>query len=326
MKKIDIINEAKSVFDIEIDALERVKNTIDNRFVKIVDTILECKGKLIFIGIGKPGHIATKLSATFASLGTPSFYLHPSEAQHGDLGMITAQDVVFAISFSGESEEVIRILPNIRKIGAKIIGISGNQYSTLIKNSDIAFVFPTIEEACYMKLAPTSSTTAELVLGDAIAVLCAKSKAFNKKNFALFHPAGSLGKSLITTVGDIMSIGQENAVVKNDASFQEALEEMCRTSLGMVNVVNEENKLVGIFTDGDLRRKLSERVDIYNMNLKEILTYTPVTIRKDMLAAEALRIMIQGNKKVSVAPVIDEQGKLLGSLCAKEIIKIGINL
>lgn len=326
MEKIDIINEAKNVFDIEIKALEKVKNEIDDRFVKIVNAILDCKGKLIFVGIGKPGHIATKLSATFASLGTPSFYLHPSEAQHGDLGMISKQDVVLAISFSGESEEVIRILPNIRKIGATIIGVSGNKNSSLIKNSDIAFVFPTIEEACYMKLAPTSSTTAELVLGDAIAVLCAKLKAFNKKDFALFHPAGSLGKSLITTVGDIMSTGKENAVVKVGTSFQEALEEMCRTSLGMVNVVDNNNKLVGIFTDGDLRRKLSQKVDIYNMNLEEILTHTPVTIREDMLAAEALRIMIQGDKKVSVAPVIDEQGKLLGALSAKEIIKMGINL
>ena len=177
-----------------------------------------------------------------------------------------------------------------------------------------------------MKLAPTSSTTAELVLGDAIAVVCSKIKAFTKQDFALFHPAGSLGKSLITTVGDLMSVEKENAVITVDDSFEKALEEMCRTSLGMVNVVDKEGKLVGLFTDGDLRRKLAEKVDIYNMDLKDILTINPVTIRKDMLAVEALRIMIQGNKKVSVAPVVDENNVLLGSLCAKDIMKKGIVL
>lgn len=326
MDNFDIIKEAKNVFKIEMESLEKVKDSLGKDFENIVNEIVKCKGKVIFTGMGKPGHIAKKLAATFASLGTPSFCLHPAEAQHGDLGMISKEDIVIAISFSGESEEVTRILPNIKKIGATLIGISGNSKSTLIKESDLHFIFPPIEEACYMKIAPTSSTTAALVLGDAMAVTCAKIKAFTKKDYALFHPSGSLGKGLITTVGDLMSVGDENSVVTEKDSFEKAVEEMCRTSLGMVNVVDKDGKLVGLFTDGDLRRKLAEKVDIYNMNLKDIITTTPVTIRKDMLAAEALRIMIQGEKKVSVAPVVDENNILLGSLCAKDIIKAGIVL
>lgn len=326
MSKLDIIKEGKKVFNIEIESLEKVKESLDDDFKKIVEIVLKCKGKIVFTGMGKSGHIAKKLAATFASLGTPSFCLHPAEAQHGDLGMISKEDVVIAISFSGESDELISILPNIKKIGAKLIGISGNYNSTLIKKSDFHYVFPTIEEACYMKLAPTSSTTSTLVLGDAIAVVCAKHKAFTKKDFALFHPAGSLGKSLIMTVSDLMSVGKDNSVVSVDDSFKKALEEMCRTSLGMVNIIDKDGKLVGLFTDGDLRRKLTEKVDIYNMELDEIMTTTPVKIRKDMLAVEALRIMINGDKKVSVAPVVDENNVLLGSLCTKDIIKAGVIL
>ncbi len=326
MKEFNVLDEAKKVFDIEIDSVQKVKKSLDKNFENIVEAILKCKGKIVFTGMGKSGYIAKKLASTFASLGTTSFFLHPSEAQHGDLGMVSKEDIVIAISFSGESEEILRIIPNIKKIGAYIIGISGNQNSTLIKKSDLTFVLPRIEEACYMKLAPTSSTTSTLVLGDAIAVVCAKIKAFKKQDFALFHPAGALGKSLISTVGDLMSTGKENAVVSQNDTFERALSEMCRTSLGMVNVVNDNGELLGVFTDGDLRRKLAEKVDIYKMRLDDIITKKPVTIRKDMLAVEALRIMIQGNKKVSVAPVVDENNKLIGSLCTKDIIKAGIVL
>lgn len=326
MEEINIVQEGKNVFDIEINSLQKVKDSLSKNFENIISMIMKCKGKVIFTGMGKPGHIAQKLSATFASLGTPSFYLHPAEAQHGDLGMISKEDIIIAISFSGESEEVTRILPNIKKIGAKLIGISGNCKSTLIKQSDLSFIFPNIEEACYMKLAPTSSTTAALVLGDAIAVVCAKLKTFSKENFALFHPAGSLGKNLITTVGDLMSQGNENPVVTINDTFEKALEEMCRTSQGVVNIVDNEGKLIGLFTDGDLRRKLKEKVDIYNLKLSEIITTNPVKIRKEMLAVEALRIMINGNKKVSVAPVVNENNTLLGTLSTKDIIKAGIVL
>lgn len=327
MEKYNAIDEAKRVFDIEIESLKKLENSLDDNFEKIVDCILKCKGKVIFTAVGKPGHICRKLSATFASLGTPSFCLHPDEAQHGDLGMVSQNDVVIAISFSGESDEVVRILPNIKKIGATIIGISGNPNSRLIKKSDLSFVLPQIEEACYMKIAPTSSTTCDLVLGDALAVTCARKRAFTKKDFALFHPAGALGKSLITTVKDLMSTGKENAVIYENDSFQKGLNEMCRTSLGMVNIINKSGKLIGVFTDGDLRRKLAkENIDIYKTKLEDIMTCNPVVINGDMLAVEALRLMVNGEKKVSVAPVVDENGVLIGSLCAKDIIKSGIVL
>lgn len=326
MEKFDAIKEGKRVFDLEVEAIKKVENELDDRFETIVNMIINCKGKIIFTGMGKSGHIAKKLAATFASLGTPSFCLHPAEALHGDLGMISKEDVVLVISFSGESEEVIRILPNIHKIGAKIIGISATKDSTLLKQSDFQYLLPMIEEACYMKLAPTSSTTAELVLGDAIAVAVAKEKAFNKNNFALFHPAGTLGKSLITTVGDLMSTGNENTTVTENETFEKALEEMCKSTLGMVNVIDNNNHLIGIFTDGDLRRKLAQKVDIYNLTLDEIIERNPITLRKDMLASEALRLMVNGPKKVSVAPVIEDNGTLIGSLTVKDIIKSGINL
>lgn len=327
MEKFNILEEAKRVFDIEIESLKKLENSLDENFEKIVNSILSCKGKVIFTAVGKPGHIVKKLSATLSSLGTPSFCLHPDEAQHGDLGMVSSNDIVIAVSYSGESDEIIRILPNIKKIGSKIIGISGNKNSRLIKNSDICLILPDIEEACYMKIAPTSSTTCDLVLGDAIAVVCAKKRSFTKTDFALFHPAGSLGKSLITTVGDLMSTGEDNAVIYDDETFQKGLNEMCRTSLGMVNIINHDGKLIGLFTDGDLRRKLSkESIDIYKMKLEDIMNTNPITINKDMLAVEALRKMINGNKKVSVAPVVDENGCLLGSLCTKDIIKNGIVL
>lgn len=326
MDKFDAIKEGKRVFDLEVEAIKKVENELDDRFETIVNMIINCKGKIVFTGMGKPGHIAKKLAATFASLGTPSFCLHPAEALHGDLGMISKDDIVVAISFSGESEEVIRILPNIHKIGAKIIGISATKDSTLLKQSNLPYLLPMIEEACYMKLAPTSSTTAELVLGDAIAVVVAKKKAFNKNNFALFHPAGTLGKSLITTVGDLMSTGNENTTVTENETFEKALEEMCKSTLGMVNVIDKDNHLIGIFTDGDLRRKLAQRVDIYNLTLDEIIEKKPITLRKDMLASEALRLMVNGPKKVSVAPVIEDNGTLIGSLTVKDIIKSGINL
>lgn len=326
MEEFNIIKEGKRVFDLELKAVDKVKNQLDERFEKIVDSILACKGKVVITGMGKPGHIAKKLAATFSSLGTSSFCLHPAEALHGDLGMISKEDIVIAISFSGESEEVIRILPNIHKIGAKIIGISATEDSTLLKESDIPYVLPIIEEACHMKLAPTSSTTAELVLGDAIAVVCAKKKAFDKNNFALFHPAGTLGKSLITTVQDLMSTGAENSIIKETQSFEKALEEMCKTTLGMVNIVDENNKLVGIFTDGDLRRKLAQKVDIYSMKLDEIIVKNPITLNQDMLAVEALRLMVNGARKVSVAPVVNQDGILIGSLTVRDIVKSGINL
>ncbi len=318
---MDIINEGRRVFDIEITALQKTRDALDGTFVAIVSMITECKGKLIITGMGKPGHVATKLAATFASLGTPSFYLHPAEAQHGDLGMIEKNDIVLAMSYSGESDEIVRILQNIKIIGAKIIGITGNAESTLAKASDIVQVFPAFEEACYLGLAPTSSTTVELCYGDAVAVVASGLYQFKNENYAVFHPAGSLGKKLILRVGDLMAHNEENATILQGSTLKDAIVELSKKGLGMVSVVDLQGRLVGIITDGDLRRQLERSADVYNMIVDEVMTRTPVTTQHDCLAVDALNIMRDRN--VSCLPVVDK-GLVVGTIRLQSIITAGI--
>lgn len=322
MANIDILEEGKKLFDVEIQAMEIVKNALDDRFVEIVKLICDCTGKVVITGMGKPGHIGTKIAATMSSLGTPSFFLHPAEAQHGDLGMLRDNDVVIAISFSGESEEVTRLIPNVKLIGAKLVGISGNENSTLIKNSDYSFVFPPFKEACAMNLAPTSSTTVALAFGDALAVCASRIYGFNEKNFALFHPAGSLGKKLVTKVADLMKFGDKNSVVKVGTSLKDAIVEMSNKALGIVNVVDGD-KLVGVFTDGDLRRALANSIDVYNITIDELMISNPKTTTSDIMAIEALKIM--NDKNISALPVVDG-GKLVGTIRINDITGMGIVL
>lgn len=322
MANIDILEEGKKLFDVEIQAMEIVKNALDERFVEIVKLICHCTGKVVITGMGKPGHIGTKIAATMSSLGTPSFFLHPAEAQHGDLGMLRDNDVVIAISFSGESEEVTRLIPNVKLIGAKLVGISGNENSTLIKNSDYSFVFPPFKEACAMNLAPTSSTTVALAFGDALAVCASRIYGFNEKNFALFHPAGSLGKKLVTKVADLMKFGGKNSVVKVGTSLKDAIVEMSNKALGIVNVVDGD-KLVGVFTDGDLRRALANSIDVYNITIDELMINNPKTTTSDIMAIEALKIM--NDKNISALPVVDG-GKLVGTIRINDITGMGIVL
>ncbi|MEH6908896.1 KpsF/GutQ family sugar-phosphate isomerase, partial [Neobacillus drentensis] len=240
--QIDILSESKFVFETEVNAINLVKDALDESFVRIVELISNCNGKVIVTGMGKPGHVSRKIAATMSSLGTSSFFLHPAEALHGDLGMISANDIVIAISYSGESEEITRILPNIKLIGATLIGISGNQNSSLVKYSDYSFVFPKFKEACSMNLAPTSSTTVEMVLGDALAVCLSKIYGFHERNYALYHPAGSLGKKLLVKVSDIMHTGNKNAVVKAGTKLNEAIIEMSTKAIGIINILNEKNE------------------------------------------------------------------------------------
>lgn len=322
MANIDILEEGKKLFDVEIQAMEIVKNALDDRFVEIVKLICDCTGKVVITGMGKPGHIGTKIAATMSSLGTPSFFLHPAEAQHGDLGMLRDNDVVIAISFSGESEEVTRLIPNVKLIGAKLVGISGNENSTLIKNSDYSFVFPPFKEACAMNLAPTSSTTVALAFGDALAVCASRIYGFNEKNFALFHPAGSLGKKLVTKVADLMKSDDKNSVVKVGTSLKDAIVEMSNKALGIVNVVDGD-KLVGVFTDGDLRRALANSIDVYNITIDELMIKNPKTTTLDIMAIEALKIM--NDKNISALPVVDD-GKLVGTIRINDITGMGIVL
>lgn len=320
---MNILDEARELFDTEIHALELVKKSLDYRFEHIIDLIVNCTGKVVITGMGKPGHIGSKIAATMASLGTPSFFLHPAEALHGDLGMIEANDLVIAISFSGESEEITRILPNIKLIGATLVAISGNENSTLVSASNHSFIFPKFKEACSMNLAPTSSTTATLVFGDALAVCASKIYGFREENYALFHPAGSLGKHLLLKVSDLMYSGEKNAIVSVGTDLVDAIVEMSAKGLGVVNILNGE-KLVGVITDGDLRRTLYNKKDIYNLSVDAVMTENPVVIYKDMLAIEALKIM---NKKVITAlPIVDENHKLEGLVKINDIISAGIVL
>lgn len=321
---MDKIKEAQRVFDIEIEALEKTKNAIDDTFVTILDMITNCEGKVIITGMGKPGHIARKLAATMASLGTPAFCLHPAEALHGDLGMVTYKDIVIAISYSGESEEITRILPNIKLIGAKLIAISGNPESTLVKYSDIAQIFPNFDEACYLNLAPTSSTTATLVYGDALAVVASGVYGFDEKKFGVYHPAGALGKKLITKVKDIMVTGNDNAIIDKEETLKNAIVEMSKKGLGIVNIIDEKNRLKGIITDGDIRRLLEKGVDVYALNVKEVMTKNPMLICENEMAIEGLRML--KDKNVNCAPVIEQSGQIVGSITLRMILKAGIVL
>ena len=318
---MDRLVEAKKVFDTEIAALEKTRDALDDTFLKILDLVVNCKGKVIITGMGKPGHIAAKLAATFASLGTPSFRLHPAEAMHGDLGMVSANDVVIAISFSGESDEIVRILPNIKMIGATLVGITGNANSTLAKASDIVQVLPKFEEACYLGLAPTSSTTAVLCYGDALAVVASGIYGFKDVDFGKFHPAGSLGKKLILKVDDVMAKDDKNAKVHISLPLKNAIIELSKKGLGAVSVVDDDEKLLGIITDGDLRRQLEKGADIYGMKVEEIMSSNPFTVEKDRLAIDALKKM--KDKNISCL-IVTEDDKAIGTIRLQDIIGVGI--
>lgn len=319
---MDKLAEGKHVFDIEIQALERTRDSLDGTFVKILDMIIKCQGKVIITGMGKPGHIATKIAATFASLGTPAFYLHPAEAMHGDLGMVSENDIVLAMSYSGESDEILSILPNIKLIGASLIAITGNGSSTLAKAADVTQVFPKFEEACYLGLAPTSSTTAELVYGDALAVVASMVYGFKDADFGKFHPAGSLGKKLILKVDDLMAKDDDVPRIQMDMLLMDAITEMSKKGIGVVSAVDKDNRLVGIITDGDLRRIIECHTDIYSERVRNVMTTSPRYITKDRLAVDALYFIRQQN--INNIPVVDGNHKLIGTITWQMIVNAGI--
>jgi arabinose-5-phosphate isomerase len=313
-QQIDILAESKYVFETEVNAINLVKDALDESFVRIVKLISNCTGKVIVTGMGKPGHVSRKIAATMSSLGTSSFFLHPAEALHGDLGMISANDIVIAISYSGESEEITRILPNIKIIGATLIGISGNQDSSLVKYSDYYFVFPKFKEA-------TSSTTVEMVFGDALAVCLSKLYGFHERNYALYHPAGSLGKKLLVKVNDIMHVGDKNAVVKAGTKLKDAIIEMSTKAIGIINIVNQNKELIGVFTDGDLRRIFTREVNVYDLSVDDVMVKTPLYLNYDVLAVDALKMMKDNN--ISALPII--RGKeLIGTVRVNDILGVGI--
>lgn len=318
----DMLITAENVFDIEIEGLRQVKECLGETFLQIVDVVAKCQGKVVLCGMGKSGHIAKKISATLASLGTPSFFLHPAEAQHGDLGMVTEREVVILISHSGESEEIVRLLPSLRLIGATLIAITSNQKSTLAQECEIVQLMPPIKEACALNLAPTTSTTTVLVYGDALAVAVSQRHNFTESDFALFHPAGALGKKILIRVADIMAQGGEIPLVEEGCSISDAILEMSRKTLGVVTIVNKGGRLVGLLTDGDLRRALEKKVDMYGDIIDTIMTKNPQSITADILAAQALRMLRE--RSINNYPVVDDQGCVVGVLTWQMIVKAGI--
>lgn len=320
--KFNIIDAGRHVFDIEVKALEKTRDTLDETFEQIVQCIIDCRGKVVLTGMGKPGHIATKIAASLASLGTPSFFMHPAEAMHGDLGMLAPEDVVILMSYSGESIEVTSLLPVLAEIGCTTIAITGNARSTLAQGCQMRYVFPPFEEACFLHLAPTSSTTALLVLGDALAVVASKLRNYTREDFGLHHPAGSLGKKLLVRVSNLMHSDEDNAIVHENATLQQAIVEMSAKGLSLVTIIDQENHLRGIITDGDLRRMLQRGVDVYHETVSNVMTQSPKWIASREMAIDALQRM--NDLHITSMPVLDDAGKVKGSILMQDILKAGI--
>ncbi len=321
----ELETDAQKVLQMEAEAILDLIPRVDEHFDAAVDMILACEGRVIMTGMGKSGIIAHKISATLASTGTPSFYLHPAEGIHGDLGMVTADDVIIAMSNSGETGEVLNILPSIRRIGAKLIAMVGNTDSTLAKNADVVLNVGVKKEACPLGLAPTSSTTAALAFGDALAMALMGKHHFTSNQFAVFHPGGSLGRKLLLTVGDIMHGGSENPVVKGSATVTEALFIITDKGLGAVSVVDENDIMIGLLTDGDIRRGLSKGVDFLKRPVTELMTRSPRFITQEKLAAQALHIMESHKPKpITVLPVIDGERHVIGLLHMTDLVRQGV--
>ncbi|AJP56241.1 arabinose-5-phosphate isomerase [Pandoraea vervacti] len=302
---------AREVLRTEADAIERVSAHLDDSFFEAVSLLLACKGRVVVTGMGKSGHIGRKLAATFASTGTPAFFVHPAEASHGDLGMITADDVVVALSNSGETGELVSILPMIKRIGAKLIAMTGNAASSLGRLSDVHLDAHVEKEACPLGLAPTASTTAALALGDALAVTLLDARGFGAEDFARSHPGGALGRRLLTFVRDVMRTGDAIPRVSADASLSDALIEMTAKGLGMTAIVDADDRVVGIFTDGDLRRLFKRTLDFTSLKLADVMKAGPRTIGPDHLAAEAAELM----ERFGITQLlVTENDRLVGAL------------
>jgi len=314
--------EAKEVLKIEAEAIEALMRRIDEKFDKAIGLLSECRGRVIVTGMGKGGLIGQKISATLSSTGTPSLFLHSAEAIHGDLGRVIREDVILAISNSGETEEVIRLLPLIKKIGARLIALTGNPRSTLGRHSDVTLDVSVKKEACPLGLAPTASTTATLAMGDAIAVCLLKKKRFREEDFAFYHPGGALGKRLLLKVEDIMRRGASNPVVKEDELVRDVLLKITEARAGAASVVDRSGKLTGIFTDGDLRRHVESDKNLVVRKVKDVMTKDPVTIPKDHLASEALRIL--QDKRIDEVPIVDARHRPIGMLDVQDLLKAGL--
>ncbi|PRF71351.1 KpsF/GutQ family sugar-phosphate isomerase [Burkholderia multivorans] len=303
---------ARDVLDIEADAVRALRDQLDGSFAHAVALLLGCRGRVVVSGIGKSGHIARKIAATLASTGTPAFFVHPAEASHGDLGMVTPDDVFIGISYSGESEELVAILPLVKRIGAKLIAITGRAESSLGTLADVNLNAAVSKEACPLNLAPTASTTAALALGDALAVAVLDARGFGSEDFARSHPGGALGRRLLTYVRDVMRTGDDVPYVGLDATLSDALFQITAKRMGMTAVVDTNRKVAGIFTDGDLRRVLARDVDFRRLPIADVMTREPRTIGADHLAVEAVELMER--HRINQMLVVDADGVLIGAL------------
>lgn len=312
----------RDVIRLEADTLAALASRIDGQFAIACRIIQGCKGRIVVTGMGKSGHIGGKIAATLASTGTPAFFVHPGEASHGDIGMITADDVVLAISNSGETEEILKILPNIKRMGVKFVALTGNTNSTIGRQADAVLDCAVEQEACPLNLAPTASTTAALAMGDAVAVALLKARGFTHEDFARSHPGGKLGRRLLLYVSDVMHTGNEIPLIAEDATLHEALLEMTSKGLGMTGVADKRNRLVGVFTDGDLRRILNREIDIRTAQITEVMTRNPRTETSDRLAAEAVHFM--RTHKINGIFVVDGNGCVLGALNMHDLLRAGV--
>ncbi len=320
-KKKEIIKKAKEIVKKEADELLSLQKRIGGNFVKAVEAIYNCKGKVIVSGIGKSGIIGRKIAATLSSTGTPAFHLHPTEGIHGDVGLVTKNDVVIAISKSGETEELFRLIPTLKRIGAFIIAFTGNSHSTLAKQSDVVLDISVDEEACPYNLVPTSSTAVTLALGDALALCLFHLKNLKPEDFALFHPGGSIGRKLLTKVEDVMLTGSYVPIVPVKASMKETILEMT-SKRGITTVIDSKGKITGVITDGDLRRLLEKRNDIFKMSAGEIMTFNPRTVKKEELAINAVKLMEAYG--ITSIPVVNTTNRPIGIIHLHDLMRLGI--
>jgi len=320
--KIDVVKRAKEVLAIEARAINSLKSRISGNFIRAIEIILKCKGRVVVSGMGKTGIIGQKFSATLASTGTPSLFLHTAEAIHGDLGKVTSDDVVIILSNSGSTQEMRQLLPILKKIGVKIISLTGNAKSVLAKYSNIVLDVCVKKEACPLGLAPTASTTATLAMADALAVCLLELKNFKERDFAFFHPGGALGRRLLLTVEDIMRRGAANPIVNQDKKVSEVLAKITQSRAGSATVVDKTGRLAGIFTDGDLRRNLESDIRLPRRKVSEVMTKNPTVVNKDMLVAEAIRILQE--KKIDEIPVVDKFNRPVGLLDIQDLLKAGL--
>jgi arabinose-5-phosphate isomerase len=322
MTNDELLALAADVLDIESRAVADLKSRLGDDFVAACELCLDTPGRVVVTGMGKSGHISNKIAATLASTGTPAFFMHPAEASHGDLGMITEQDLLLAISYSGETDEVVTILPVVKRIGAKVLSITGNPRSTMATTADVHLDVSVAVEACPLNLAPTASTTATLAMGDALAVALLKKRGFTAEDFARSHPSGSLGKRLLLRVSDVMHTGDRVPAVDAAVTLRDALLEMTDKGLGMTAIVDDERRILGIFTDGDLRRTLDAGADIRQTLIREVMHENCKTVPEDMLAAEALHILEEN--KITGLLVADASGRLVGALNIHDLFREGL--